>query len=151
VDEAEAYYVAAGEHLSLVAHFGSDPLADSPELIQQCHRAMQQNIPTPEELFAFTVNGEVEHPQWWKTGKVCAAQPHDKLEHGREHTGRRMGQDHLPHYKMEYGQKHPVWGSIKRCHALHHWGSPCLGNTIPCGLQNKPQFYIRKQSQLGIL
>jgi len=41
VDEAEASYVAAGGHLSPVAHFGSDPLADSPELIQQ-----QQNIPT---------------------------------------------------------------------------------------------------------
>ena len=58
VDEAEASYVAAGEHLSPVAHFGSDPLAHSPELIQQSHRAMQQNIPTPEELFAFTVNGD---------------------------------------------------------------------------------------------
>jgi len=58
VDEAEASYVAAGGHLSPVSHFGSDPLADSPELIQQRHRAMQQNIPTPEELFAFTVNGD---------------------------------------------------------------------------------------------
>jgi len=58
VDEAEASYVAAGGHLSPVAHFGSDPLADSPELIQKCHRAMQQSIPTPEELFAFTDNGD---------------------------------------------------------------------------------------------
>jgi len=41
VDEAEDSYVAAGGHLSPMAHFGSDPLADSPELIQQ-----QQNIPT---------------------------------------------------------------------------------------------------------
>ena len=34
------------------------PLADSPELIQQCQRALEQNILTPEELFAFTVNGD---------------------------------------------------------------------------------------------
>ena len=107
-------------------------------ILQYCH-------------FSISVVVQVEHPQWWKLGKVCVAQSHDKLEHGQEHTGRRIGQEHLPHYKMEYGQKHHVWGSIKRCHALRHWGSPCLGNTIPSGLQNKPQFHISKQSQLGIL
>jgi len=48
VDEAEASYVAAGEHLSPMVHFGSDPLADSPKLIQQHRSTMQQNIPTPE-------------------------------------------------------------------------------------------------------
>ena len=58
VDEAEASYVAAGGHLSPMAHFGSDPLADSSELIQWCHRALEQNILAPEELFAFTVNGD---------------------------------------------------------------------------------------------
>jgi len=48
VDEAEASYVAGGGHLSPMVHFGSNPLADSPELIQQHRREMQQNIPTPE-------------------------------------------------------------------------------------------------------
>ena len=57
-DVAETFYVAAGGHLSPMTLFGSDPLADSPELIQQRQRALEQNIPAPEELFAFTVNGD---------------------------------------------------------------------------------------------
>ena len=37
-DVVEVFYVAAGGHLSPMMQFGSesDPLADSPELIQQC-------------------------------------------------------------------------------------------------------------------
>ena len=57
-DVAEAFYVAAGGHLSPMTQFGSDPLADSPKLIQQRQRALEQNIPAPEELFTFTVNGD---------------------------------------------------------------------------------------------
>ena len=58
-DVAEAFYVAAGGHLSPMTEFGSesDRLADSPELMQHA-AAPKQNIPAPEELFAFTVNGD---------------------------------------------------------------------------------------------
>ena len=41
-----------------MAQFGSDPLAESPELIQQRQSTLEENIPTPEDLFAFTVNGD---------------------------------------------------------------------------------------------
>ena len=47
-----------GGHLSPMTLFGSDPLANSHELIQQHQRALEQNILAPEELFAFTVNGD---------------------------------------------------------------------------------------------
>ena len=56
--EAEALFVAAGGHLSPTAQFGSDPLSDSPDLIQQRQIMLEQNLPTPEELFSFTVNGD---------------------------------------------------------------------------------------------
>ena len=58
VDDAAASYAAAGGHLSPMAQFGSDPLAESPELIQQRQSTLEENIPTPEDLFAFTVNGD---------------------------------------------------------------------------------------------
>ena len=38
-----------------MTQFGSDLLADSPELIQQYKRALEQNISAPEKLFACTV------------------------------------------------------------------------------------------------
>ena len=56
-DEAVASYVAAGGHLQPMLQFGTDPLADSPELIQRRQRELEQNVSTPEELFAHTVNG----------------------------------------------------------------------------------------------
>lgn len=56
-DEATASYTTAGGHLSPMMQFGADPLAYSCELIELRQREMEQNIPTPEELFAFTVNG----------------------------------------------------------------------------------------------
>jgi len=58
VQEASQSYVAAGGHLSPRTQFGVDPLSESPDLLLQRQQALEQNIPTPEELFSFTVNGD---------------------------------------------------------------------------------------------
>ena len=50
-------YRANGGHLTSVSGFGSDPLAESRELLLQRQRLMEQNIPSPRDLFGWTVNG----------------------------------------------------------------------------------------------
>ena len=59
VDEAAHLYAASGGHLSPVASFGSDPLANSSHLVSLRQQAMDENIPTPEELFSAAVNGTI--------------------------------------------------------------------------------------------
>ena len=56
-DEAIASYTALGGNLTPMTLFGTDPLCGHPELIQERRIQMEQSVPTPEELFAFTVNG----------------------------------------------------------------------------------------------
>ena len=57
VSDAVALYQASGGRLEMGSTFGVDPLANSPELIQQRQAVMESNIPSPEELFGWTVNG----------------------------------------------------------------------------------------------
>lgn len=38
--------------------FGSDPLSDNPVLIQQRQRELEQALPSPQDVFAHTVNGD---------------------------------------------------------------------------------------------
>ena len=57
VSEAVTSYYNSGGTLSPVTLFGTDPLSDSPELFCQRQRELELNNPTPEELFAYTVNG----------------------------------------------------------------------------------------------
>ena len=53
-DEAIASYVG---HLSAATQFGIDPLSGSPQLFNQRERELEENIPSPEDLFSYTVNG----------------------------------------------------------------------------------------------
>lgn len=56
LQEAVDGYQAAGGTLSPAAIFGSDPLANSPELLLQRQQALEENLPSPDELFSYTVN-----------------------------------------------------------------------------------------------
>ena len=60
VSNAISLYQASGGRLGQESGFGVDPLADSPELIQTWQTAMETNIPSPEQLFGWTVNGIVQ-------------------------------------------------------------------------------------------
>lgn len=57
VSSAISLYQASGGQLGGVTGFGVDPLADSPELVQERQTIMETSIPSPEELFGWTVNG----------------------------------------------------------------------------------------------
>ena len=56
-DEAVDSYLASGGSLSPATLFGTDPLSNSAELLYQRQQELEQNIPSPEENFAETVNG----------------------------------------------------------------------------------------------
>ena len=60
VDSAVAMYEASGVHLSTPSGFGTDPIAGSPELLHYRQSLMEQNIPSPEDLFGWTVNGSTQ-------------------------------------------------------------------------------------------
>ena len=57
VSNAVSLYQASGGRLGAETGFGVDPLAGSLALIQERQAAMESNIPSPEELFGWTVNG----------------------------------------------------------------------------------------------
>ena len=57
---AIAMYEASGGHLSTPSRFGTDPIAGSPELLYRRQCLMEQNVPTPEDLFGWTVNGFIQ-------------------------------------------------------------------------------------------
>ena len=59
VQDAYASFEAAGGHLTVteVSTFGIDPLIDAPELCIQRQVEMERNLPSPEYLFNYTVNG----------------------------------------------------------------------------------------------
>ena len=57
VSNAVSLYQASGGRLGAETGFGVDPLSTSPELIRQRQAAMESSIPSPEELFGWTVNG----------------------------------------------------------------------------------------------
>ena len=59
VGSAIAMYEASGGHLS-TPRFGTDPIAGSPELLHRRQCLMEQNVPTPEDLFGWTVNGFIQ-------------------------------------------------------------------------------------------
>ena len=60
VDSAVAMYEASGGYLSTPSGFGTDPIAGSPELLYYRQSLMEQNIPSPEDLFGWTVNGSTQ-------------------------------------------------------------------------------------------
>ena len=57
MSSAISLYEASGGQLGAATGFGVDPLADSPELVQERQTIMETSIPSPEELFGWTVNG----------------------------------------------------------------------------------------------
>ena len=57
MNEARSAYEAGGGHLSSPSFFRSDPLMGYEGLQSDRQRAMEENLPTPEELFSFVVNG----------------------------------------------------------------------------------------------
>lgn len=57
MDEAVESYESGGGCLTQESSFGVDPLAGCQELQRECQRAMDENIPCPEELFGYVVNG----------------------------------------------------------------------------------------------
>lgn len=58
VASAVTLYRSSGGHLSnIMTSFGVDPLRESPAVIYQRQMLMEQNLPSSEELFGFTVNG----------------------------------------------------------------------------------------------
>ena len=57
---AVSMYRASGGMLGDVAGFGVDPLHNDPELIAERQRLMEDNMPTPEQLFGWTVNSIVD-------------------------------------------------------------------------------------------
>ena len=58
LDEAVASYTSLGGHLSPVTLFGTDPLSNSSELLHERERVLEQALPSPEDIFANTVNGD---------------------------------------------------------------------------------------------
>lgn len=60
VSNAVSLYQTSGGRLGAESGFGVDPLAGSPELIQERQAAMESNIPSPEELFGWTVNSQFQ-------------------------------------------------------------------------------------------
>ena len=57
VQDAYASFEAAGGHLTEISTFGIDPLSDAPELVIQRQVEMERNLPSPEYLFNYTVDG----------------------------------------------------------------------------------------------
>ncbi len=57
LDAAVQLYESRGGHLTLPTSFGSDPLAGHNDLQRIRERAMEESIPSPEELFSTAVNG----------------------------------------------------------------------------------------------
>ena len=60
VGSAVAMYEASGGHLNTPSGFGTDPIAGSPELLHYRQSLMEQSIPSPENLFSWTVNGSTQ-------------------------------------------------------------------------------------------
>ena len=57
-DEAIASFLRSGGVLSPNTLFGTDPLSNFPELILRRQRELEQVIPSPQDVFAHTVNGD---------------------------------------------------------------------------------------------
>lgn len=57
VSNAVSLYQASGGRLGAETGFGVDPLSGFPELVRQRQAALESNIPSPEQLFGYTVNG----------------------------------------------------------------------------------------------
>ena len=57
LEEAVQLYESSGGHLTPLTTFGSDPLAGHDDLQRIRQRAMEESIPSPEELFSTVVNG----------------------------------------------------------------------------------------------
>ena len=57
LEEAVQLYESSGGNLTAPALFGSDPLSDHEDLRSVRQRAMEESIPSPEELFSIVVNG----------------------------------------------------------------------------------------------
>jgi len=55
--EAVNTYESTGGSISLPSVFGTDPLAGHNALLSERQRLMEENIPTPKDLFSAVVNG----------------------------------------------------------------------------------------------
>lgn len=55
-DTAVSMYEATGGRLGRITGFGVDPLAGEEELIEERCILMETNMPSPDDLFGFTVN-----------------------------------------------------------------------------------------------
>ncbi len=53
-------YEREGGHLTMPSVYGRDPLSDSPGLLAQRKALMESNLPSPEQLFSWTVNGSYQ-------------------------------------------------------------------------------------------
>ncbi len=60
VASAISFYESSGGHLTLPNVYGFDTLAESASLLSQRKHLLETNIPTPEQLFGWTVNGSYE-------------------------------------------------------------------------------------------
>lgn len=59
-DTAVSLFEATGGRLGQATIFGRDPLAGHSELIEERRSMMETNIPSPEELFGWTVNDSIQ-------------------------------------------------------------------------------------------
>ena len=57
LSEAVQAYHATGGYLTPPTPFGTDPLSQSPNLLLQRSNTLDGFLPTPEDLFSYTVNG----------------------------------------------------------------------------------------------
>ena len=57
LDEAVASYIYSGVHLTPPSFFGCDPLSGHGDLQRERQRLMEQTLPSPMDLFSYTVNG----------------------------------------------------------------------------------------------
>lgn len=57
LDEAVSSYEASGGSLTYTSSFGCDPLSGHELLQRERQRLMEENIPSPAELFSYVVNG----------------------------------------------------------------------------------------------
>ena len=57
LDEAIGSYEAGGGYLTAESSFGVDPLAGHPDLQNDRQMAMEETLPSPQDLFGYVVNG----------------------------------------------------------------------------------------------
>ena len=59
LDEAVASYSSSGGYLASPSFFGCDPLGGHADLQRERQRLMEQTLPSPQDIFSYTVNGYI--------------------------------------------------------------------------------------------